>query len=236
MAVVFPLVGRPRQRLLISRWSRHLLTILRIRVVTQGVVRFEPGTLVVANHVSWLDIWLLHSVHAVCFVAKSEIRRWPVIGWMAAKARTLFIERDRRRDTHRIAGTIQNALEARETVAVFPEGTTSDGQDVRRFHASLMQPAVDLQARVVTIAIRYLNPDGSINTEVAYADETTLLQSVRRVLAHPELHAEIIASGDIEVAGKTRRDIALEAERRVRSVVLSGNPLGTPSGLPTELP
>lgn len=236
MAVVFPLVDRPHQQRIISRWSARLLDILRIRVRATGVERFEPRTLIVANHVSWLDIWLLHSVTAVCFVAKSEIRRWPMIGWMAAKARTLFIERARKRDAHRIAGTIHAALHADETVAVFPEGTTSDGTDVRRFHASLLQPAVDLQIRVQTIAIRYCNPDGSINTDVAYADETTLWQSVRRVLAHPELHAEIIELGDIDIAGKSRRDIALEAERRVRGAVLSGNPLGTPSGLPTELP
>lgn len=236
MAVIFPLVQRPRQQHLIRRWSQRLLGILGIRVRVHGVERFAPRTLVVANHVSWLDIWLLHSVTAVCFVAKSEIRGWPVIGWMAAKARTLFIERERRRDTHRIAGTIQAALHADEAVAVFPEGTTTDGSDVRRFHASLLQPAVDLQIPVVTVAIRYRNPDGSLNTAVAYADETTLWQSVRRVLAHPELHAEIIESGQIQVAGKSRRDIALEAERRVRGAVLSGNPLGTPSGLPTELP
>lgn len=236
MALVFPLVDRPRQQRLISRWSRRLLEILGIRVRAHGVERFAPRTLVVANHVSWLDIWLLHSVTAVCFVAKSEIRRWPVIGWMAARARTLFIERERKRDTHRISGTIQAALHADEAVAVFPEGTTSDGSEVRRFHASLLQPAVDLQVRVVAVAIRYRNPDGSLNTDVAYADETTLWQSVRRVLSHPEVHAEIIESGEIDVAGKSRRDIALEAERRVRGAVLSGNPLGTPDGLPTELP
>lgn len=234
MAVVFPFVDRSRQQRHIQSWSRKLLDILRVRLHGGGLDRFPPRTLIVANHVSWLDIWLLHSVSAVCFVAKSEIREWPLIGWMAARARTLFIERERKRDTHRIAGVIADALSAQEAVAIFPESTTTDGLTVKPFRASLVRPAVDLNAPVMAVAIRYLNADGSINTQIAYADDTTLMQSLRSILAHPEVHAEVIDLGVIEVGDKTRRVIALEAEQRVREAVMVSP--AEAQRLPTMLP
>ncbi len=234
IAVVFPVVDRGRQRQLIRNWSQGLLSILRVRLRTNGIAQFSPRTVILANHVSWIDIWLLNSVNAVCFVAKSEIRSWPIIGWMAAQAKTLFIERDRKRDTSRINGSIHLALEEQEAVVVFPEGSTSDGTEVRRFHASLLQPAIDAQARVLALAIRYLNTDGSTNTDVAYVDETTLWQSVKKILAQREVHAEVTELG--EVQGKSRRHMAYEAELRVRALVAIGNPPEKPSGLPTELP
>ncbi|MSQ59299.1 MAG: 1-acyl-sn-glycerol-3-phosphate acyltransferase [Betaproteobacteria bacterium] len=237
IAFVFPLVGRAGQRRLIEAWSRRLLRILRVRLQTPEIAAFEPRSLVLANHVSWLDIWLLHSVSAVCFVAKAEVRGWPLIGWMAHRSRTLFIQRERRRDTSRINQIVRAALHAQETVAIFPEGTTSDGTSVRRFNASLLQPAVEMGVSVHVLAIRYISSDGSANVEVAYADETTLWQSLQKILAHREVAAELIYLGELEVPGRTRREIAQDAEHRVRHAVTpSGTPPETQRGLPSELP
>ncbi|MFN0318061.1 MAG: lysophospholipid acyltransferase family protein [Burkholderiales bacterium] len=237
IAFVFPLADRARQRRLIEAWSRRLLRILRVRVQTPEIAAFAPRSIVLANHVSWLDIWLLHSVSAVCFVAKAEVRSWPLIGWMAHKSQTLFIQRERRRDTSRINQIVCSALHARETVAIFPEGTTSDGTCVRRFNASLLQPAVEMDAAVHVLAIRYIGSDGLANVEVAYADETTLWQSLQKILAHREVTAELIYLGELEVPGRTRREIAQDAEHRVRhAVTMGGNPPETKHGLPSELP
>ncbi len=237
IALVFPLVDRARQRRLIKGWSRGLLRVLRVRLQAPKIEAFAPRSLIVVNHVSWLDIWLLHSVSAVCFVAKAEVLRWPLIGWMARRSNTLFIQRERRRDTSLINETIQLALQARETVAIFPEGTTSDGTSVRRFHASLLQPAVEMAAQVHVLAIRYRSSDGSANIEVAYADGTTLWQSLKKILAHREVDAELIHLGEIAVPGRTRREIAQDAENRVRHAMATvSNPLETARGLPTELP
>jgi 1-acyl-sn-glycerol-3-phosphate acyltransferase len=237
IAFVFPMAGRAGQRRLIEAWSRRLLRILRVRVQAPEIAAFQPRSLVLANHISWLDIWLLHSVSAVCFVAKAEVRSWPLIGWMAHRSQTLFIQRERRRDTSRINQIVCAALHAHETVAIFPEGTTSDGTSVRRFNASLLQPAVEMAAAVHVLAIRYIGPGGSANVDVAYADETTLWQSLQKILSHREVTAELIYLGELEVPGRTRREIAQDAEHRVRkAVTMGGNPPETRRGLPTELP
>ena len=239
IAFVFPVVGRAGQRRLIKGWSRGLLRVLRVRLQRPEIAAFEPRSLILANHVSWLDIWLLHSVSAVCFVAKAELRSWPLIGWMAHRSQTLFIQRERRRDTSRINQNVQLALHARETVAIFPEGTTSDGTSVRRFNASLLQPALEMEAQVHVLAIRYRTSDGCTNLEVAYADGTTLWQSLKKILAHREVAAELIYLGELDVSGRTRREIAQDAENRVRNMIAPNspsNPLETARGLPTELP
>ena len=116
--------------------------------------------LVVANHVSWLDIFALHAVGPVRFIAKAEIERWPVLGGLVRGVGTLFIERARRHDTHRVNQEIARALAAGDIVAVFPEGTTTDGTALLPFKGSLLQPIIDAQGHVQPVAIRYRDADG----------------------------------------------------------------------------
>ena len=155
-ALVFPFVNRARQLRIIKRWSRQLLDILHVRVHVAGALpAAHTPTIIVANHVSWLDIWILLAVCPLRLVAKSDIRRWPLIGWLAARAGTIFIERGKRHDTARINRAIVQTLTSGERVGIFPEGTTTDGTEIKPFHASLFQPALGAGARVVTAAIRY---------------------------------------------------------------------------------
>lgn len=215
-ALVFPFVSKARQLRIIKRWSRQLIHILHLRVHVAGT---PPGghapTLIVANHVSWLDIWILLAVCPLRLVAKSDIRRWPLIGWLAARAGTIFIERGKRHDTARINRTIIQTLTRGERVGIFPEGTTTDGTEVKPFHASLFQPALGAGARVVTVAIRYPLPNGSPNLDASYAGDRSLLQSLQLILRHRTLRAELMFTGVIEVAGKTRRDLARDCEQAI---------------------
>jgi len=219
-AVVFPFVSRARQTRIIKRWSRGILNILHVRVHIRGhVPSAHPPTIVVANHVSWLDIWILQAVCPLRLVAKSDIRRWPVIGWLAARAGTIFIERGKRHDTARINRTIMQTLEGGERVGIFPEGTTSDGTQIRAFHASLFQPALGAGARLITAALRYPRPDGSPNLDASYTDDRSLLESVRLILRSRTLHADLIFGTGIEVSGKTRRDLARECEEAISAAL-----------------
>jgi 1-acyl-sn-glycerol-3-phosphate acyltransferase len=212
-ACVFPLVSREAQLRIIRRWSRGLLDILRIRLHVHGAppLGMVP-TLIVSNHVSWLDIWLIHSVNPVRFVAKSDIRRWPLVGWLVGRAGTIFIEREKRHDTARTNRVIIDTLTRGERVGIFPEGTTTDGSELKPFHASLFQPAVGAGARIVAVGLRYPGPGDRPNLDAAYTGERSLLESLRLILRHPTLPAELIFAGVVDVSGKTRREIARETE------------------------
>jgi len=215
-ALVFPFVTRAHQVRIIKRWSRGILHILHVRVhIVGSAPAAHPPTIVVGNHVSWLDIWILQAVCPLRLVAKSDIRRWPVIGWLAARAGTIFIERGKRHDTARINRTIMQSLTGGERVGIFPEGTTTDGTEVKPFHASLFQPALGAGARVVTAAIRYPARDGSPNLDASYAGDRSLLESLRLILRYRTLRAELIFGAVIDVSGKTRRDLARECEQAI---------------------
>jgi len=119
-------------------WSGKLLRILGIKLVVQGQAR--PGAkLVVANHVSWLDIVAINSVVPSRFVSKAEVANWPLLGRLVTAAGTLYLVRERRRDAMRVLGLIAKGLQEGHTVAVFPEGTTGDGHGVMHFHPNMLQ-------------------------------------------------------------------------------------------------
>src|SRR6185295_28294 len=135
-------------------WNARLLRLLGIALHSSGTPR-QGATLIVSNHVSWLDILVINAVHPVRFVSKAEVRHWPLLGWLVACAGTLFIERERRRDALRVVHQVAAALRAGEIVALFPEGTTSDGNGVLPFHANLLQAALSAHAPMQPIALRY---------------------------------------------------------------------------------
>ena len=166
----------------IGWWATGLLRALDIVIEEAGRAPPPGPRLLVANHVSWLDVAALH---ACCprarFVAKREVHGWPLVGRMAADAGTLFIERARRRDALRIVHQIAEALSAGGTVAVFPEGTTSDGRGVLPFHANMLQAALAAPAPLQPVALRYADAHGTPSAAVEYVGDTTLGRSLWRV-------------------------------------------------------
>jgi 1-acyl-sn-glycerol-3-phosphate acyltransferase len=218
---LFPFYGRERRWRAIQRWSDGVCRIVCLELSVSGVPP-DGGRplLAVANHVSWLDIHVIHSVWRVRYVAKSEVRRWPVIGWLAARTGTLFIERQRRRDALSINRAIHEAFAAGDAVAVFPEGTTTDGTQVLRFHASLLQPAADEGALIVPIALQYLKDDGTVDVTPSYVGDRSLLASMIAVISARRLRARLHFLPPIDAAGRSRRDLA-EQSHRVISQALS---------------
>jgi 1-acyl-sn-glycerol-3-phosphate acyltransferase len=189
-----------------------------------------------ANHVSWLDVYALISVCPARFVAKSEIRNWPLLGWLSQNAGTLFIERTKRSDTARINQDINNALTIGDRVAVFPEGTTSDGTVLRHFHASLLQPAVIDETWLYPVAVRYHDSTGQISQAAAYV-EVSLLGSLQQILRQPWIEVELIFSDPVNSVGKNRRELARFAEHAIATALSLPVPHKLPGklpGLPTE--
>ena len=135
-----------------------------------------------ANHVSWLDIAAIHAVAPQArFVSKADVLAWPLLGWLISGAGTLFIERERKRDALRVVHQVAEALQAGDTVAVFPEGTTGDGATLLPFHANLLQAAIATGTPVQCVALRYSDPAHRFSPAVQFLGETTLLQSVWRI-------------------------------------------------------
>jgi len=167
--------------------------------------------MLVANHISWVDPWVINSVLPVRFVAKSEVRSYPLIGWLAQQCGVVFIERARRKDAVRVASEGAKVLNKGDCFCVFPEGTTTDGTYVLPFKSSLLQAAVQTNVDILPIALRYLSPDGSTNTDVAFIGEMNLWQSLSIILTHSQIQAEVVFLQPISLQGQDRQSLAKSA-------------------------
>ena len=214
---------------IIRAWSRDLLHLagVEVRAVDFPADTERPVTLV-ANHVSWVDIFALNTQRACHFIAKAELRRWPLAGRLLANVGTVFINRSDRKETHRLKDVVHGLLDAGETVAVFPEGTTSLGRDVLKFHASLLEPIVASEGEVWVVAIRYFRQPAAhgIVAEqrtdaAAYVDEMSLLDSLRAIHDAEPVIAEVRFIEAINCAGLSRRDVAQRAQALIGEVVRS---------------
>ena len=191
----------------VQRWAAKFLRVVGVRVVQQGVPR--PGAkLLVANHISFLDILALDAVVPARFVAKSEVRHWPVFGAFATGSGTLYIQRERPRNALRVMHQMAEALQAGETVAIFPEGTTADGQVLLPFHANLLQGAIATATPVQPVALRYFDAEHAVSPAVLFLGETTLLQSLWSVACAEGLAVRVSVLPAIAVAHADRRRLA----------------------------
>ena len=162
----FPALDAAGRHECIRWWSAGLVRAMGLTLQVSGTPR--PGaTLIVANHISWLDIAAIHAAapHAR-FVSKADVLSWPLLGWLIRNAGTLFIERERKRDAVRVVHAVAEALKAGDTVAVFPEGTTSSGAELLPFHANLLQAAVATATPVQPVVLRFSDPHGPFSPAV----------------------------------------------------------------------
>jgi 1-acyl-sn-glycerol-3-phosphate acyltransferase len=216
--LVFPSLDAHARRVRVRRWSRRLLHLMNIDIRMTGAL-CHPNVIVVANHVSWLDIFALHAVGPVRFIAKAEIARWPLLGRLVGGVGTLFIERARRHDTHRVNQQVADALAAGDIVAVFPEGTTTDGGSLLPFKGSLLQPIVDAAGLLQPVAIRYRTHDGHRSTVPAYVGGVTFMGSFWRICGERALVVDMEAIAPLPAHSKHRRDLAREAEAANRAAL-----------------
>jgi 1-acyl-sn-glycerol-3-phosphate acyltransferase len=191
MALRFPSLDDVGRQQRIQWWSAKLVRLVGIRLQHHGTPR--PGaTLLLANHVSWLDIAVIHAVMPRArFVSKADVLAWPLLGWLIKGAGTLFIERERKRDALRVLHQVADALKAGDAIAVFPEGTTGDGRTLLPFHANLLQAAIVSGTPVQAMALRYGDMHRRFSEAVEFVGETTLLQSVWRMLSAQGLYARL---------------------------------------------
>lgn len=209
----YPLMTPARRRLALQRWSAKLVRHLAARLTVHGEPPRHDGApfMLVANHVSWLDIFAINAAVPTRFVAKSEIRAWPLIGWLCVKADTLFVERARARDLARLDNIVADALRDGAGMGVFLEGKTTDGSEVLAFHSSLLRPAQQANMLIHPVAIQYRRSDGSICTEAAYDGDKSALDTLRLMLTQHEINAHVHFLPPIVTKGLHRKDLARQA-------------------------
>jgi 1-acyl-sn-glycerol-3-phosphate acyltransferase len=208
------------------RWFAGKL--LRLMGIALRVVGEPPpsGTLLVANHVSWLDIMAIHAVLPQArFVSKADVRSWPLLSRLIDGGGTLYLERERKRDALRVVQLIGEALAGGETVAVFPEGTTADGRTLLPFHANLLQAAVAIAAPVQPVALRYSDAREPISRAAEFVGATTLVESLWRVARAESLTVRVALLAPLPSAGIERRALAELLRARIDAALVSLQPL-----------
>jgi 1-acyl-sn-glycerol-3-phosphate acyltransferase len=213
--------------LLVREWSRQMLAIMGVTLEVRGKPPAHGPVLLVANHISWLDILVMDAAHPARFVSKADIKHWPVLGALITGAGTLYIERASRRDAMRVVHQMAAALTAGDTLAVFPEGTTHDGRTLLPFHANLIQAAISAHAPVLPVALQYLDAaSGAVSDAPLFVGETTLLQSVWRTLRADGMQA-CVHFGEPQMAGgRDRRTWATDLQQAVGAMLTADSASG----------
>ena len=202
----FPRLSQEQRELRVQVWSRELLARLGIRLEVRGAATLPGPLLLVANHISWLDITALHAARFCRFVSKADVQRWPLIGLLASGVGTLFIQRESRRDAMRVVHHMADSLRAGDVLAVFPEGTTSDGLDLLPFHANLLQAAIAADAPVQPVALQFVDTrSGRRSLAPCYVGDDTLLGSVWRTVRAPGVTVRITFGEPQPAQGRERR-------------------------------
>lgn len=204
----FPRLGGRERRQLTRRWSRQLLRILGVRLRLIGRRQLPGRCLIVANHISWLDIFLIQACQPAVFVAKAEIRAWPLIGTLCRCAGTIFLERGSRASARKANAALASAMDAGLTAGIFPEGRTTMGRHVAPFHRALFQSAIDAGALVQPALIRYLDRQDRFSEAAAYVGETSLIESLSQILSTRTIVAELRFLDAISPSGESRQSLA----------------------------
>jgi 1-acyl-sn-glycerol-3-phosphate acyltransferase len=196
----------PQREALVQAWSLQLLAVLGIRLELHGEPCATGPMLLVANHISWLDIVVMHAARYCRFVSKADVMRWPLIGLLATGGGTIYIERNSRRDALRVVHRMADSLKRGEVVAVFPEGTTSDGLDLLPFHGNLIQAAVSADAPAQPVALSFIETrTRAPSLTPCYVGDDSLLVSVWRTLAGPPVTAVVRFGEPQRAMGRNRR-------------------------------
>lgn len=198
-------------------WSGRIVRIFGFRIKRVG----EPlpgAVLFVANHVSWLDIELMHSQRIMSFVAKAEIERWPLVGWLATKAGTIYHRRGSTHSLGAVMETVVTRLREGMAVGVFPEGGTGPGDRVRTFHARIFQVAVDANVPIQPVALCY-GRDGRMDLWIPFAPKESFFANFMRLLGGPRFDAEVHFLEPVALDGDGRRQVAEAARSRISSAL-----------------
>ena len=221
--VIFPFAGQAARNRINCTWSRALIALCGARVVQSGIAIPLPlqrdgidaeriGRLALANHVSWMDIFAINAILPSRFIAKAEIGKWPLLGVLVSRAGTLYIERGRRHAVAALNKTVREHLKLGETIVVFAEGTTTDGSGLLPFHSNVIAPALNTDAEIWPIAIRYTER-GKRSLAAPFIGEMGLFTSLGQILVADQLVVEVTVLPPISKSKAANRHAIARAAR-----------------------
>ena len=217
----FPVINRKLKKLLIKRWSSLLLKIFKINLVVNNDLKkilSKKNYLIVSNHISWLDIFIINSAYPVAFVAKQSISKWPILSWLVKASETIFIDRKRITKIKETSKEVENFLENKGSICIFPEGTSSDGSKLLNFKSNLLQTAINKNISVLPIAIQYLQNQNFCSAPAYYA-ELSLLDSIRNLIRFDNIEAKLTILTEIKSISD-RKVLAKEAYVKISKVII----------------
>jgi 1-acyl-sn-glycerol-3-phosphate acyltransferase len=225
--VIFPWASPESKKSHIQKWSTRLLQIFGIELkATNAQILPKRSFLLCSNHISWMDIHAINALMPIRFVAKSEVEKWPVFGWMAKQLGTVFIKRDSSRHAHLVVGELAKTLQS-ESVCIFPEGTSTNGESVRPFKPNLFESAVMADAPVYTLAIRYLSKStGQRSDAPAFVGDMGLLESMSLILKNRNLRVELTffpPPGSAPEMPTDRKWLALHSYEQISQYLIGTN-------------
>ncbi|SNX29551.1 lyso-ornithine lipid acyltransferase [Polynucleobacter meluiroseus] len=192
LCFLFPFLNRQKKDQKIQQWCARLLAIFHLKLVVRGAERLtKTPYLMISNHISWIDIHVINSFKPIRFVAKSEVKSWPIFGWMATQLGTVFIRRDSTRQARLVVEQMAEVLKS-ESVCIFPEGTSTSGGSVLPFKHGLFEAALVAQTPVFPLAVQYFSTETGLRSEAtAFIGEMGLLESMANILKSRHLQARL---------------------------------------------
>ncbi len=200
----------------INIWSKLLCRICGLKLSTKGEIQENP-VFIVANHVSWLDIPVIHSYKLAGFVAKAEISQWPILGWVVKSGETLFIARGKQESRKKVLKAIKHRLQEKRSIAVFPEGKVTDGSYLARFHRQLMHAAVETNTPIQAIALKYTQKNGKRNKNVCFQGDETFIKNLFRILSLPTSNVELVFCESLNTEKLSARQVAEKTHKQVKA-------------------
>lgn len=245
--LAFPLLRQPARNRIVRAWSRGLLAIcgtrlavagveLDSRLAREGFLPHGPGRMLLVNHISWIDVFAILATLPSRFVAKAEIGRWPLLGWLVTLVGTLYIERGRRHAVAAMNHRVRDRLKAGETIVVFAEGTTTDGSSLLPFHSNLIAPALEVGCEIWPVALRYTER-GVASAAAGFVGDMGLITSLWNILVARDFVVQVACLAPLPpAAGRTRHELAAIARAAIaRHLGLAEGPAATvPSREPTQ--
>ncbi len=215
---IFPLLPTKVRKKMVQSWCIRLLRILKVKVIIHGDPSILFGTkpyLLVANHISWLDIHIINSIRPVIFVAKADVSKWPIFGYLASMLGTIFLKREKLSDIKRVIQLMKEKLINQEIVAIFPEGTSTDGKSVLPFKSNLFESAHQAQVDVLPITIQY-KENNEYSNRAAFIGDMELIDSIKNILKSNHLVVHVHLSDGLP-SHLSRQELATQAHQLVAS-------------------
>ncbi len=218
--VFFPIINRKSRKNLIKLWSLLLLKIFKINLIVNNDLKKIPAKknyLIVSNHISWLDIFVINSAYPVTFVAKHSISKWPILNWLVKASETIFIDRKKITKIKETSKEIEDYLESKGSICIFPEGTSTDGSRLLDFKSNLLQTAINKDIEILPVAIQYLH-DNKFCSAPAYYNDLSLFDSIINLIKLDNIVAKLTILPEIK-SSFDRKVLANKAYAKINKVI-----------------